>query len=113
MYGGSILPGKYKNKEVTIQDVFEAVGEFNANKINEKELCELEKVACPSAGSCGGQFTANTMACVAEAIGLALPGSSSPPATYESRDEFAVDSGKTIMKLINKKIKPRDIVTKK
>ena len=113
LYGGSILPGKYKEKEVSIQDVFEAVGEFNANKINEKELCELEKVACPSAGSCGGQFTANTMACVAEAIGLALPGSSSPPATYESRDEFAVDSGKTIMKLINKKIKPRDIVTKK
>ena len=113
LYGGSILPGKYKEKEVSIQDVFEAVGEFNANKINEKELCELEKVACPSAGSCGGQFTANTMACVAEAIGLALPGSSSPPATYESRDEFAVNSGKTIMKLINKKIKPRDIVTKK
>ncbi len=113
LYGGSILPGKYKEKEVSIQDVFEAVGEFNANKINEKELCELEKVACPSAGSCGGQFTANTMACVAEAIGLALPGSSSPPATYESRDEFAVESGKTIMKLINKKIKPREIVTKK
>ena len=66
LYGGSILPGKYKNKDVTVQDVFEAVGEFDANKITEKELCDLEKVACPSAGSCGGQFTANTMACVAE-----------------------------------------------
>ena len=72
LYGGSILPGTYKNKDVTVQDVFEAVGEFDANKITEKELCELEKVACPSAGSCGGQFTANTMACVAEAIGLAI-----------------------------------------
>ncbi len=112
LYGGSILPGKYKNKEVTIQDVFEAVGEFDAKKISEKELCDLEKVACPSAGSCGGQFTANTMACVAEAIGLALPGSSSTPAPYESRDEFAFDSGFSVMELIKKQIKPRDIVTK-
>ena len=70
LYGGSILPGKHKNKEVTVQDVFEAVGEFDSNKITEVELCELEKVACPSAGSCGGQFTANTMACVAEALSL-------------------------------------------
>ena len=93
LYGGSILPGKYKNKEVTVQDVFEAVGEFDSNKISENELCALEKVACPSAGSCGGQFTANTMACVAEAIGLALPGSSSTPAPFESRDKFAYDSG--------------------
>lgn len=113
LYGGSILPGKFKNKEVSIQDVFEAVGEFNSKKIDEKYLCDLEKVACPSAGSCGGQFTANTMACVAEAIGLALPGSSSPPASYESRDKFAVESGKIVMNLINSKIKPRDIVTKK
>ena len=112
LYGGSILPGKYKNKLVTVQDVFEAVGEFDANKITEKELYELEKVACPSAGSCGGQFTANTMACVAEAIGLALPGSSSTPAPYESRDEFAFDSGVTVMQLLEKNIKPRDIVTK-
>ena len=113
LYGGSILPGKFKNKEVSIQDVFEAVGEFNSNKINEKRLCDLEKVACPSAGSCGGQFTANTMACVAEAIGLALPGSSSPPASYESRDKYAFKSGERVMDLINKEIKPRDIVTKK
>jgi len=112
LYGGSILPGKFEDKEVSIQDVFEAVGEFNSNKIDEKRLCALEKVACPSAGSCGGQFTANTMACVAEAIGLALPGSSSPPASYESRDKFAFESGEVIMDLINKGIKPRDIVTK-
>ena len=113
LYGGSILPGKHKNKEVTVQDVFEAVGEFDSNKITEDELCDLEKVACPSAGSCGGQFTANTMACVAEAIGLALPGSSSTPAPYESRDRFAYDSGVTVMDLINMQLKPRDIVNKK
>ena len=112
LYGGSILPGRYKNKEVTVQDVFEAVGEYDAKKISEKELSDLEKVACPSAGSCGGQFTANTMACVAEAIGLALPGSSSTPAPYESRDEFAFDSGFSVMELIKKQIKPRDIVTR-
>jgi len=113
LYGGSILPGKHKNKEVTVQDVFEAVGEFDSNKITEDELCDLEKVACPSAGSCGGQFTANTMACVAEAIGLALPGSSSTPAPYESRDRFAYDSGVKVMDLINMQLKPRDIVNKK
>ncbi len=113
LYGGSILPGKHKNKEVTVQDVFEAVGEFDSNKITEDELCDLERVACPSAGSCGGQFTANTMACVAEAIGLALPGSSSTPAPYESRDRFAYDSGIKVMDLINMQLKPRDIVNKK
>ena len=113
LYGGSILPGKYKNKDVTVQDVFEAVGEFDANKITEKELCALEKVACPSAGSCGGQFTANTMACVAEAIGLAIPGSSSTPAPYESRDKYAYKSGVSVMNLIEKQIKPREIVNKK
>ncbi len=112
LYGGSILPGKHKNKEVTVQDVFEAVGKFDSKQISESELCELEKVACPSAGSCGGQFTANTMACVAEAIGLALPGSSSTPAPYESRDKYAYESGKEVMNLINMQLKPRDIVTK-
>ena len=95
-----------------MQDVFEAVGEFDANKITEKELCALEKVACPSAGSCGGQFTANTMACVAEAIGLAIPGSSSTPAPYESRDKYAYKSGVSVMNLIEKQIKPREIVNK-
>ena len=113
LYGGSILPGKYKNKDVSIQDVFEAVGKLAAKQITENELSELEKVACPSAGSCGGQFTANTMACVSEAIGLALPGSSSTPAPYESRDEYAFQSGKKVVELINTRIKPRDIVTKK
>ncbi len=113
LYGGSILPGIYKDKEVSIQDVFEAVGEFDSKKISEKQLCELEKVACPSAGSCGGQFTANTMACVAEAIGLAISGSSSPPASYESRDKFAFESGRVVMELINQNIRPRDIVTRK
>ena len=112
LYGGSILPGKFKNKEVTVQDVFEAVGKFDSNKISENELCALEKVACPSAGSCGGQFTANTMACVAEAIGLALPGSSSTPAPFESRDKYAYDSGLIVMDLIKKQLKPRDIVTR-
>ncbi len=112
LYGGSILPGKYKNKDVTVQDVFEAVGEFDAKKITSEELLCLEKVACPSAGSCGGQFTANTMACVAEAIGLSIPGSTSTPAPYESRDKDAYNAGKIIMQLINNQLKPRDIVTK-
>lgn len=112
LYGGSILPGNFGGKEVTVQDVFEAVGEYDANKISEKELNCLEKVACPSAGSCGGQFTANTMACVAEAIGLSILGSSSIPAPFESRDEFAYKSGEVVMQLIHKQLKPRDIVTK-
>ena len=112
LYGGSILPGNFKGKEVTVQDVFEAVGEYDANKITEEELKCLEKVACPSAGSCGGQFTANTMACVAEAIGLSILGSSSTPAPFESRDEFAYKSGEVVMQLIHKQLKPRDIVTK-
>ena len=86
IYGGSILPGKYKGKDVTVVDVFEAVGKHSSGSMSSEDLRELELVACPSAGACGGQFTANTMACVAEAIGLALPGSSATPAPYESRD---------------------------
>lgn len=113
MYGGSILPGKFKGKDVTIVDVFEAVGQRDAGKMTEEDLQFLTKAACPSAGACGGQFTANTMACVSEAIGLALPGSSGTPAPYESRDEYAYQSGKAVMNLIAKNIKPRDIVTKK
>ena len=113
LYGGSILPGIYKEKEITVQDVFEAVGEYASEKITKEELYLIEKVACPSAGSCGGQFTANTMACVSEAIGLALPGSTSTPAPYESRDQFSLDAGKVVMDLISKQIKPRDIVTQK
>ena len=113
MYGGSILPGRYKGKDVTVVDVFEGVGKCATGDISEKELIDLEKVACPSAGSCGGQFTANTMACVSEAIGLALPGSSGAPAPYETRDEYAFESGKVVVDLIKKNLRPRDIVTRK
>ena len=112
IYGGSILPGSYKGKDVTVVDVFEAVGEFSAGKISEEDLYELECVACPSAGSCGGQFTANTMACVSEAIGLALPYSAGPPAPDESRDKYAFNSGKAVMDLLENNIRPRDIVTR-
>ena len=113
MYGGSILPGRYHGRDVTIQDVFEAVGAHSAGKMDEKDLYELECVACPSAGSCGGMFTANTMACVSEAIGLALPGSAGAPAPYESRDAYAEASGQAVMNLVAKQIRPRDIVTLK
>ena len=113
MYGGSILPGKFKGRDVTIVDVFEAVGQRDAGKMSEEDLKILTKAACPSAGACGGQFTANTMACVSEAIGLALPGSSGAPAPYESRDEYAYHSGRAVMNLIEKGIKARDIVTRK
>jgi dihydroxy-acid dehydratase len=113
MYGGSILPGRFKGKDVTIVDVFEAVGQFDAGKITADDLRALSKVACPSAGACGGQFTANTMACVSEAIGLALPGSSGAPAPYQSRDEYAYESGKAVVELIKNNIRPRDIVTLK
>ncbi len=113
MYGGSILPGKFKGKDVTVVDVFEGVGQFSAGKVDEAYLDELEQVACPSAGSCGGQFTANTMACVSEAIGLALPGSAGAPAPYESRDMYAFASGEAVMALLKNKLRPRDIVTRK
>ena len=113
MYGGSILPGRYKGNDVTVVDVFEAVGKHAAGGTSEKDLTDLEKVACPSAGACGGQFTANTMACVSEVIGLALPYSSGAPAPYEDRDKYAYESGKQIMNLIEKNIRPRDIVTRK
>ena len=113
IYGGSILPGKFKGKDVTIVDVFEGVGKYSTGSMSKKDLDELESVACPSAGSCGGQFTANTMACVSEAIGLALPGSAGTPAVYETRDKFAVSSGEAVMNLLKNNIRPRDIVTKK
>jgi len=113
IYGGSILPGKFKGKDVTVVDVYEALGKYSAGNISEKDLEELSLVACPSAGACGGQFTANTMACVSEAIGLALPYSSGTPAPYEERDKYAYESGKVVMNLIEKRIRPRDIVTKK
>ena len=113
MYGGSILPGRYKGEDVTVVDVFEAVGQHGAGKMSDEDLHELECVACPSAGACGGQFTANTMAMVSEVIGLALPGSAGSPAPYEERDQFAVQSGRAVMNLIEKNIRPRDIVTLK
>ncbi len=113
IYGGSILPGKYKGKDVTVVDVFEAVGKHSSGQMSAKELRKLELVACPTAGACGGQFTANTMACVSEAIGLALPYSAGTPAPYEERDKYAKASGRMVMELLAKKIKPRDIVTRK
>lgn len=113
MYGGSILPGRFKGKDVTVVDVFEGVGMHSAGRMSDKDLHELECVACPSAGSCGGQFTANTMACVSEAIGLALPGSAGAPAPYESRDAYAAASGRAAMRLLADGIRPRDICTMK
>ena len=113
MYGGSILPGRFKGKDVTVVDVFEGVGQHSSGKMSAEDLHDLECVACPSAGSCGGQFTANTMACVSEAMGLALPSSSGAPAPYESRDQYAEASGRQVMELIQQQIRPRDIVTRK
>ena len=112
MYGGSILPGRFKDRDVTVQDVFEAVGAHAAGNMSDEDLHELECVACPSAGSCGGQFTANTMACVSEAIGLALPGSAGAPAPYETRDEYAYHSGRVVMELVKSQLRPRDILTR-
>ena len=113
MYGGSILPGRFQNRDVTVVDVFEAVGQHSAGKMSDEELHELECVACPSAGACGGQFTANTMAMVSEAIGLALPGSAGAPAPYEDRDRWAVESGRAVMALLDSRLRPRDIVTRR
>ena len=113
MYGGSILPGNFRGKDVTVVDVFEAVGRHAAGTMSDEDLHELECVACPSAGACGGQFTANTMATVSEAIGLALPGSAGSPAPYEDRDRWAVESGRAVMSLLEQNIRPRDIVTRR
>ena len=113
MYGGSILTGRFQGRDVTIGDVFEGVGAHSVGKLSDEELHELECAACPSAGSCGGLFTANTMACVSEAIGLALPGSAGAPAPYDSRDAYAEASGQAVMELLRQNIRPRDIVTRK
>jgi dihydroxy-acid dehydratase len=113
IYGGSILPGTFKGKPVTVQDVFEAVGKHSVGAMSESDLTQLERVACPSAGACGAQFTANTMATVSEAIGLALPYSAGAPAPYEMRDAFCTISGEKIMVLIGEGLRPRDIVTRK
>jgi dihydroxy-acid dehydratase len=112
MYGGSILPGKFHGRDVTVVDVFEGVGQHSAGNMSDAELHELECVACPGAGACGGQFTANTMAMVSEAIGLALPASAGAPAPYESRDEYALASGRAVMRLLSDGIRPRDICTR-
>ena len=114
MYGGSILPGKFRGDDVTIIDVFEGIGKHATGEFSDDDLHEMECVACPGEGACGGQFTANTMACVSEAIGLALPGSAGAPAPYESRDEYGYASGEAVTQLIKSGgPRPRDIVTRK
>ena len=113
IYGGSILPGTFRGKQVTVQDMFEAVGRNSVGDLSDADLDEMEQVAGPSAGACGAQFTANTMATVSEAIGLALPYSAGAPAPYEIRDKFCTLAGEMVMELIAKNIRPRDIVTRK
>src|SRR5450432_1847956 len=113
IYGGSILPGTFKGKPVTVQDVFEAVGKHSVGQMSDEDLEGLEQVACPSAGGCGAQFTANTMATVSEAIGLALLYSAGAPAPYEMRDKFCMTAGEQIMDLVLSNLRPRDIVTRK
>ena len=113
IYGGSILPGNFRGQTVTVQDMFEAVGRHSVGSLSSEDLDEMEHVACPSAGACGAQFTANTMATVSEAIGLALPYSAGAPAPYEIRDAFCMTAGEQVMELIKSGIRPRDIVTRK
>jgi dihydroxy-acid dehydratase len=113
IYGGSILPGTFKGQPVTVQDVFEAVGKYSVGQMSDADLATLEQYACPSAGACGAQFTANTMATVSEAIGLALPYSAGAPAPYEFRDQFCMTAGEQILDLVKSGIRPRDIVTRK
>src|SRR5712675_1187698 len=113
IYGGSILPGNFRGQQVTVQDMFEAVGKHSVGEMSDADLDEIERVACPSAGACGAQFTANTMATVSEAIGLALPYSAGAPAPYEIRDAFCMTAGEKIVELIKAGIRPRDIVTRK
>ena len=112
VYGGSILPGRFEDRDVTVVDVFEVVGKYAAGACPLKDVIALEKVACPGHGACGGQYTANTMACVGEAIGLSLPNSNMAPAPYKSREEVAVAAGRQVMELLAKNIRPRDICTR-
>ncbi|HJU85028.1 MAG TPA: dihydroxy-acid dehydratase [Nitrososphaeraceae archaeon] len=111
LYGGTILPGRWNNCDVTIQDVYEAVGAYEVGKLSLRQLTDLENVACPSAGSCGGMYTANTMACVSEALGMSLPGSASAPAESQRRREMSESSGKSILQLLENNIKPRDVLS--
>jgi dihydroxy-acid dehydratase len=112
VYGGSILPGRYHDKDVTVVDVFEIVGKYAAGACPIEEVHALEKVACPGHGACGGQYTANTMACVAEAIGLSLPNSNMAPAPYSTRDQIAHAAGFQVMELLAQNLRPRDICTR-
>src|SRR5260370_311453 len=112
LYGGTIAPGTYLGKDVTIQDVFEAVGANAAGKISDQELHDLENVACPGAGACGGQYTANTMSTVMEIIGLSPMGFNSVPAMDTEKDKIAFDCGKVVMNVLQKGIRPRDILTR-
>ncbi|MEM9198699.1 MAG: dihydroxy-acid dehydratase [Pseudomonadota bacterium] len=122
IYGGSILPGRVRaggdmpadfvDRDLTVQDLFEAVGRHQAGTLSTQALKVLEAAACPSAGACGGQFTANTMACVSEAVGLALLNSTGAPAPYESRDQYAEAAGRAVMTLLDQSIRARDIVTR-
>jgi len=111
LYGGSIMPGRFEGHDVTIQDVFEAVGSFSSGAMTAEQLRTLECSACPGEGSCGGLFTANTMASALEAIGLSLPGSASPPATDERRYQISYMSGVAVMRLVESGIRPKDILT--
>src|ERR671938_854570 len=111
VYGGTIMPGKWNGKDVTIQDVYEAVGTYDTGRMALEELISLENVACPSAGACAGMYTANTMASISEAIGMSLPGSASPPAESEKRHEVCYNTGNAIMNLLKNNIRPRDIMT--
>src|SRR6201995_2911115 len=113
IYGGSILPGNFPGKQGTRQDMFGAVGKHSVGTMSDEDLDEIERVACPSAGACGAQFTANTMATVSEAIGLALPYSAGAPAPYEIRDSFCMTAGEKVMDLVRSNIRPRDIVTRR
>src|SRR3954469_21431593 len=112
IYGGTILPGRYKGRDIVVQDLFEAVGLHSVGKMDDVTLDEMERIACPSAGSCGGQYTANTMSMVAEAIGLALPYSCGAPAPYEIRDAFCAAAGEQVMELLKTQLRPRQIVTR-
>jgi dihydroxy-acid dehydratase len=111
VYGGTIMPGVWNGKQVTVQDVYEAVGAYDTGKMTLQELVSLEDVACPAAGSCAGMYTANTMASISEAIGMSLPGSASPPAESEKRQEICYKTGRAVMNLLENNIRPRDIMT--
>src|SRR5919109_4111047 len=111
VYGGTIMPGNWNGQQVTIQDVYEAVGKYDTGKIKLEDLISLENVACPASGSCAGMYTANTMACISEALGMSLPGSASPPAESERREAICYHTGKAIYSLVENNIKPKDIMS--